>query len=229
MAFPDYAYDLFEDFEDALAGWTEDDTAGKLDPLDNTAEYAGTYGMSVLWDNAAIALIQRDIGSDKTNISVGFWFYGQALGAFSAGGPVFRCDDLILTTGNYVLKCHWHRSVDNTYMLALEGTGALQHTGTLSVSTWYWITIDVDRNNTSTLRVYDTAHSQVGVDVTTTARDFAIRHIGFGKINTISDGSSAGFMDNIVSDWTDATFPLLGWETGGLTWTTHTHRTLVFG
>jgi len=80
MAFPDYDYDLYEDFEDALgAGWTEVDPDNNINPQDTDAEYYGVQGMSIDLDgdtaNKDIAYIYYDCGVDRTPLSLGFWWH----------------------------------------------------------------------------------------------------------------------------------------------------------
>ena len=70
------------------------------------------------------------------------------------------------------------------------------------------------------MRVYDTSENLVGSEQTCTGKDNDWRYLNFGLLGNLdmSDTNVNFYWDAIVADWTDATYPLLGWETaeGGI-------------
>lgn len=206
--------DVYEDFEDALDGsWSETDSGGNLDPQDASANYAGTYGMSLNLD-ATVAYFDYSVGSSETDVSVGFWFNPTAMGTnFTESMEIFIAG---ASAGSPTVRLYYY-DVGNVYTLRLRGTGFGANNKTLpSVGAWYWITLDIVQNSTCTLRVYAADESEVdsGTSVTVTANDVAVSHIFLGT-NSVTAVSGTLYYDDFVADWTDATYPLLGWSAAG--------------
>ncbi len=210
MAWPDFTYDIYEDFEDALsASWVETDTESLIDPNDASAKYYGAKGCSISLNNTAVCYVGYQ-DAERT-LSVGFWFYASALPSNAAFS--FFCWGRDQTaTGTYNIKAYYVRATGPIYTIKLRGAeGAYSGAITLTGDTWYWCTINMVKNATSTLRVYGTDKAQVGTDVTVAAGNNAADCYLFGN-DTVLGIADAIYIDDFVVDYTDATFPLLGWE-----------------
>jgi hypothetical protein len=207
--------DVYEDFEDALSTWVETDLQSKINVADSAAEYAGTNGMSALLDGTGLGYIHYPVGSTLTAASLGFWFYSGHLADWSGGPVIVSVCDIAEPPTNvwntYVVR--EQSGADNVIRFRIRGT-AWANGPTIVDNTWYWLTVLATRNGTCTLRVYDTSAAQVGSDATVTGLDNVTNGFTFGKCGAGALTNSFYF-DDIVLDWTDATFPLLGWSVGG--------------
>ena len=207
MAYPDFAYDVYENFEDAslASGLTLIDTTSAITLPSSTQHYMGSNSMAVdLAGLAAQAQINYD-GISSNNISFGFWFRTGSYGNWDGGPTIINAQND--GYGNLIRIADERNAGSNDRQLAGEG-------GTVAVSdyTWYWITVQYNRNATSYWRVYDATNALVGTQQSFTAPDYAVDNILFGS--WAADFSCIIYFDDLVIDRTDATFPLLGWETG---------------
>ncbi len=201
MAFPDYDYDWYEDFEDALSGsWSETDAGSVLDPQSTDAEYRGVQGAKHDWNGGNAATLHLALGGSYSHISVGFWFKT----------PNNTNGHIMFQDAAEDVRLYYY----NAYF-ALRGLDWAANINA-TVNTWYWVTIDIVQNSISTIRVYDTSHNQVGSDGTVTAYNAAITTLDF--FGDVDDNVTVQYLDEVVIDTTDATWPLLGWETaaGGI-------------
>ena len=211
--------DVHEDFENALDGsWVETDTDNNLDPNDTTKPFAGSASMSVDFygDTAGVenTYVRYDMGAERTDLSIGFWFFAGAMSSFS--GDVELAYWAAATLGTNNLRLVYFKAGGSAYTLKIRGTGFSVNAKTLTVNQWHWITLDLNKNGTCTLRVYDAAEAEIdaGISVTTTAGNNACQYLFFGLI-TATDEEGVVYYDDVVADWTAQTFPLLGWDVGG--------------
>lgn len=118
----------------------------------------------------------------------------------------------------YNLRIYLNRETGPVYSLKLRGTGYSANVKTISADTWYWVTVDCVKNGTCTLRVFGTDASEVSAasSVTATANNNAAQYLRLGNMSAGPDEDVANFFDDLVADWTDSTYPLLGWAS---TWT----------
>jgi hypothetical protein len=220
MAFPDYAYDMYEDFEDDLgASWTETDPDTNIDVANAAAKYYGALGMAEdsrgSGSPADIAHIRYNMGAEKTDLSVGFWFRGATIAAATSIQSIFAWATATLTVN---LRAYYYKA-SGVYTFRLRNAAgtwsAVQKT--ISPATWYWMTLDLNKNDVSTLRIYDTAGAEVDAAnvCNVTASNNACQYLFWGAIVTGADEAFVNYFDDLVVDWTDATFPLLGWEAAG--------------
>lgn len=208
--------DLWEDFEDALgAGWTAADPDTNLS-LAAGAAYAGAQGFRMDQNGASgtpdAAYESYNTGAERTDLSVGFWYRGPAYTGDPENAIIFNWGNSNGGTTN--VRAYW-RKASGVYRLAIRGT-AFSTGVTVSTATWYWVTIDLNKNGTCTLRVYDTTGTQVGSDDTCTANNSACNYLIVGATSVGARDENVNHdWDDFVADWTDATWPLLGWDTGG--------------
>lgn len=195
----------------ATVTWTTNDVAGILITTSTTAERAtlstfngvadtGTRGLARSYASTSAAWPEYNIGSDKTDVSFGFWFR-------YTGDPT--ADKRIFTTlnagGSDVVILVYQRVTDTVTWLG----GANSNGVALTTDTHYWITGDITRNATTTARIYNTSGTQVGTDFDVTAANNAIRRVElFNDAAQLADSGISIFLDDFVMDWTDATFPL---------------------
>ena len=209
MAFPDYTYDRYCDFEAGLpAAWTETDAGGNLNVQSATAKYYGSYGMA--YDGVNSPFIRTDFGVNPTSISLGFWMYTGVHTDWARNYVVYTDNS---TLGAVPIRALWGDTEGGDAKFTLRNdTGTYSAAGvTVADATWYWVTIQATISGTAYLRVYNTSHAQVGAEISVAVN----ANNNFRYLNIIGPASSSAvvYYDDIVIDWTDATYPLLGWET----------------
>jgi hypothetical protein len=210
--------DVYEDFEDALGGdWSEEDTGSILTPVSADAEYVGTYGMKVDLNIGDYAAYVYNLFSSKTTVSIGFWFHSFA-GTYNFTYPIAGFQGY--------MDIRWLNDTGTWYFRAVDVDNS-SYSSSKSTDTWYWITMQFVQNWTGTVKIYDTSHNLLDTLTCTCSNDTVVFVI-FGLLNSKYEAANIYF-DEVVIDYADATFPLLGWDAdGGLTWTTYTHKTMVF-
>lgn len=219
-SWPDFTYDVYEDFEDALNGnWSETDSTNCdggasecLDPNNSTQSNRGTYSGQLDSDSGAANYFTYNSGSAQTHVSAGFAVYiptqtsSLYVYAFAYGES---------NPTNNIVRAQWYYN-GSAYAVRLRGVAysANVKTITSSVPGWFWITVDVQDNDTCTLRVYalpSEAEIDAGISVTCTGNDRVDASLGYYHLESVS-GSAAvdidSYIDDFVADWTDATFPL---------------------
>jgi hypothetical protein len=207
MAWPDFAYDIHEDFEDVnlATGLTESDATAEFDFPDSAQFYMGANSASDSLDNGE-AYIWFEA---PDSFSYGFWFRTGTYGNWAGGPWIIRLLDTvggslyrIIDEDNTGSSANQFRSLEDQDVIARSN------------ATWYWITGKLVRNGTCLLRVYDTAHNQVGAEMS-----YAMPNTEFGRLQIGSSvafaNASIVYFDAFVVDTTDATYPLFGWETAG--------------
>jgi len=97
----------------------------------------------------------------------------------------------------------------NTTTKTVGFSGGSNNGVALVTDTWYWITAKIVKNSTSYISVYDTTRTLVKTEVTGTAANQDTRFISLGRgLNETADNSILVYWDDLVLDWTDATYPL---------------------
>jgi hypothetical protein len=184
------------------AKWTETDTGSLLDDVDATQAHSGTNSMSVAFDGDTDAYQTYDIGSNKTDISISFWFYTGA-------GPEGDVNAVIGSFGQAVgtttIRVYYQKA-SGVYHFGLRGTSFCWGDAGVTANNWYRLEVDVTQNNTSTLYIYNAAGAEVD-NVSCTANDNGVRYLFFGHIGS-SPGWSTFYFDDLGIDYTDATTPL---------------------
>ena len=213
MAFPDYSYDVYEDFEDALGvNWAETDNDNNIDANSAAASYAGAAGL--LWNlrgdtgGGEDFFLGYDMGAARDDISYGCWVRLPSSGsdyAFEAITHAYNQSSM----GTNITRLYFSRS-SGVYSFRLRGADFGSGI-TISADTWYWITVHSKRNDTSDINVYGTNEALVGTD-SVVGRDTASCSALTLGTDTAVDQNIDFYVDDLVIDWTDATFPLLGWE-----------------
>ena len=190
-----------------LTGWTETDTASKLDSYNGVQFVTGTRSMRIDLDNSANALIHANPADD--DFSVRFYLRTtNFVSGFGAGNTceLFRIDTESSFAGAPVLGIDLRVTGAPALNIRIRNLGTDVAGPTLSENTWYRIELDCSRNATSTLRVYDIGGAQVGTDATVTASDFGFTYAMFGKISATTAASTI-WMDNIIYS-SAGTFPV---------------------
>jgi len=205
------AAELQANDNNASATWTVTDASGylststsaekaTLSQVNNTSD-TGTLGIRRVYTTTTTGFFTLNFGADKNNASIGFWYQ------FSVNPSNNHC--LIRgqnNSGSDALDAIFLRS--STRYIGWGTTGN-NNGAALTAGTWYWITIQYNRNATSYLRVYTDAGVQVGSEATATAPNVTLRRLyPFNYNNETSEGSMVSYMDDLVIDYTDATFPL---------------------
>jgi hypothetical protein len=166
---------------------------------------SGTKGLKVVLDGASAARMTFNSPTSHDNASVGFWYYTPSFGNFDYVN-FFKFSDTGLNWNSGVGFGNGAGTANRYIDWLSGGSVAIQ----VSASTWYWIALQYNRNATCNLRVYDTSGSQVGSTSTHSSfGNFSVQRYQFGAV--IAAGAAANsyeYIDNIVIDWTDATYPL---------------------
>jgi len=205
MAWPDFAYDIYEDFEDSTlaAGLTESDAGGEFDFPDSAQYYMGSNSASDSLDGAE-AFIYFEA---PDSFSYGFWFRTGTYGNWAGGPWIIRL--LSVASGSlYRIIDEDNTGSSANQFMCIEDSDVI----TRSSGTWYWCTGKLVRNGTCYFRVYDTAHAQVGSEMSYAMPNTEFGHFQLGSSIAFTNASIVYF-DAFVVDTTDATYPLLGWET----------------
>lgn len=146
------------------------------------------------------ANVQFDLGGSAVGtISAGTWwkFVGPTPGAS-------KCILLFAYSGGTVAEV-----VMNITTKTVGFSGGSNNGVALVTDTWYWITAKIVKNSTSYISVYDTTGTLVGTEVAGTAANQDTRFISLGRgLNETADNSILVYWDDLVLDWTDATYPL---------------------
>ncbi len=167
----------------------------------NSTEDTGTRGVARVYTSSLVNNFEFNTGADKTEASFGMWFKYSGTTSlnkiffrvFNAGGSGVA-DVRLLTSSKYI---------------QIDSTTTANNGAALSADTFYWITLKAVRNGTSLLSVYDTSGSLVGSEASITSANNAIRRVSIFDYNP--GGSDSGvtlYIDDVVYDGTDATYPL---------------------
>ena len=217
--------DLWQTFEGALdatglqandnhasATWTVDNGASLLSihadaeratvSTVNTVADTGSTGLKRVFTSTAANFLTVNLGTDYSTVSFGVWFqFSENPGN---NHVLFQAQNN--TGSDAIPEAITLRS--STRYLGWGTTGNSVGTA-MSSATWYWVTVQVVQNSTCTLRVYNDAGSQVGSDATGTAPNNAFRKLfPFNYNAQLSDGTLEMYMDDLVIDYADATYPL---------------------
>lgn len=164
----------------------------------NGSADSGTYGLIRSFSALALANVTYDWGSNVSACSVGHWF--RFTQAPANTHRLWRVTDGLGNTPLYV-------RINTSSYIEIEGGG--NNGAALSINTWYWITFQAVKGGTSTCRVYDSSGVQVGSDATYSSPNNNIRYLVlFGENSQINEAGLSIYIDDIVTDFTSATFPL---------------------
>lgn len=205
-SYPGFDYDVYENFEDALAGdWSEVDTGSVLTPNSANAEYTGTYGMEYTSGTTATSYAKYSFGAGVNSVSFGFWIKTGAYGGWA--GDRYAGWILNDSQGSIVSLREGNSSGDDSRRASLY-IGALIQSPVITIAdnTWYYFTGKFVRNGTGSFAVYNTSGEQVGSTVTATCPDYQADDIAIGGAGT--ESTTAIYYDDAFIDITDATFPL---------------------
>jgi hypothetical protein len=212
--------DIYEDFEDTTlnAELTVIDPAGIVTVSDTNRYMVGTHSMSVdVTTGVNTSNVQKSFGASPcAKASVGFWYY--TCNWTSNGKEMQFC---YFRGGGIMLKLI--TAFDSQDWLGNRNIGFIEFPTsnyiTVSSATWYWVTVIWEQGVGTTLRVYDTSHNQVGSDITALGGQGVDNHtqtiddIHIGITDEFANFAGKINFDEYVVDYTDGTFPLLGWDT----------------
>jgi hypothetical protein len=204
--------DVYEDMEDgSLDTVTETDTGSYL-TLGNTAQHVGgSASMSVAANGGTAAYLGHDPSVD--NWSVGFWVRTQDYTSTWEYGPDLQAGFGAPTLSRIITIREYMGDVHNL-IVRWGGTDAYNDTLEVSDATWYWVTMQYNRDATSYVRIYSVAHALLG-DYSQDLGDI-VDAAAYFRIGVV-EGTNAYtvYYDDLVMDWTSNTFPLLAWSVGG--------------
>jgi hypothetical protein len=164
------------------------------------ADSSSTRG--VKWTaNLQIEYSQFSFSSSYSSVSAGFFFYA----GIPTGDPTYYNPFNVGNPGNEYCAPQWRYNG-----IHLETKGGDSADVNVSSYKWYWITIKYVQNGTSYMSVYDPTNWSLVGTVTHTLLDFPATVMQFGQMHAqIGQAGSYYYFDDILIDWTTATFPLL--------------------
>jgi hypothetical protein len=139
-------------------------------------------------------------------VSVGFWFKTpSAFGTYNLGTIA-----QIHGTGTIVKLIYSSASGGSGRYFTLVGTTSVDTVKTdFAEGTWYWVTLKGAKTATSSLAIYDSSGNAVTngtASVTGSTED--IYYVSIGMDESPTTATSVCYFDDVVIDWSTATFPL---------------------
>jgi hypothetical protein len=198
-------FEIVETERTDTAVWNETDTASLLDDVDSGQAHSGTNSMVVLGNATTEAHQRYDTGETRTDISISVWIYAPA----SSGG-----DDSprlvqfgASSTGTYGMWAGFRKASGAYYFIARGAGDIVAGSKSITANAWYRLEIDYTQNDTSTVKVYNTAGSLLDT-VSITATNNASRYLFLGKIGNSTTTWGSFYFDDLGIDYADATTPL---------------------
>jgi hypothetical protein len=208
MAWPDFTYDVWEDFEDTTleAGLVETDTTSILTLDEGTNYVNGTHAMRVTPVGSDASYVEYTMTAG--NVSWGFWYRTEN---YVANGKELIFCRAFETAGDTLFLLYDQRdwSAVRNISFAEFSAGI-----TVANATWYWIAISWIAGTGAIVKVYQTDKTLVGTITYEGAHEAdSLTRLRVGACYAYNAGDI--WIDSLVIDKTDATYPLLGWEAAG--------------
>lgn len=198
----------------SLGLWLTNDTAGLITfvqddkslgglLVNGTTDTGHTNAMQRTSGSASAASVAFDLqtANSKPAWSIRYWWKYQ--GTFGANR---RLNKVFGTASGAFPR------LDITYNTKYVQFSGLvnSNASALASNTWYLITAKYTSNGTCYARAYDTNLVQVGQEITDTGHNSNPRylHVPSDAVET-TESTVKFFYDDIMIDWTDATYPLL--------------------
>ena len=212
MAYPDFTYSKFEDFQDAslTSGFTQTDTIPLITLPNNNGWSAGINDMSISYANAAVAYIERSsVSSDYYR--AGMWHKTLNLANYSTGSSVLT---LYNASSTFILRLRYWTNNGYPQFLVITPAGTVYGTLHASNSTHYFISVIYYRNNTGVVYIYDATNALVDT-ITITCPNYPVSFARIGKISTENlTGVSSGYYNFVdIIDGSHIADPILGYLT----------------
>lgn len=194
----------------ALGLWTTNGTlmlsTGAEFPVGATvnggSDSAHTNGFIRSFSSSGQTNIQYDIGSANTKANLSIRFNWKFTGNPGVSHRIFGA---AATSGSDYPRLDLHYSSRFFFF-----SGNANTNGTiLTADTWYRFHISYNQNATCYARAYTTNGVLVGSEVTETAPNSPWRYFNLGHYNSeTADGATVFYWDDVIIDWTTATYPL---------------------
>jgi hypothetical protein len=197
----DFTYDVYENFDDSSLATGLGSGGNVTVP---SADYAhGGTGSGKITSNAKASYFSYYL--NLANFSTGFWVRTPATIT-----PNNRYQFFILenSVGDWVIDSEFVN--DGGYQFQVSNSINYLYVPA-STSTWYWVTMQYLRNKNMSINIYNESHSLLG-NYSFSAPNYNSGNMFLGP-SWASVSSGTGYYDDWVMDTTDATFPLLEWET----------------
>jgi hypothetical protein len=136
-----------------------------------------------------------------SSVSVGFYFYGGIPAEDTTPYNVFNLG----APGQEACAPQWN---DNTFGLETFAGGS----STISVdsNTWYWITLKYVQAGTGLLNIYNASTWALVGSASHSLLNYPASVVQIGQVHSEEgDAGSYYYIDDVMIDWTNATFPLL--------------------
>jgi len=125
--------------------------------------------------------IQVDTGTTDTDVTYGIWYYPVSVADYQ--GVTILSITGSSEIDNYCLfirHLHWSTG---SMKFQIQGNGDNESSSILSTGAWYFLEIEVTRNSTSTVNIYNSSMSLQDT-ITATAYDTNPRHLNLGCISS---------------------------------------------
>ena len=189
--------------------WTVTDVSSKLsvatggevtmDTCPDGVSDAGSSGLAYSWVDGATGYLEIDFGASKSNISVGFWVKTVNVPSWTYGLNIVS----LMRADGAVVK-----SITNNRNLSTNVQQLSSYA--CAVDTWYWVTLKYTSSDFFYVKIYNTSGTEVYSNSVATNIDTIRKIRVFGTPQ--SGGTLTSYVDDLIIDITDATFPLIGVE-----------------
>lgn len=166
----------------------------------------GTRGLK--YDSAGGAQAYLSFGhpAQRTQMSWGFWFKIVGAAFFSSFSEYDLCrnsTDLgtlpsLIKVVDDTNETRFHLFVPSTYSAGIP----------IQENTWYWVTGKHVKNGTVVASLYNDSGVQVGVEQSIAVGNENLTEFLFGVFAGGPDVASSIYFDDLIMDWTNATYPL---------------------
>jgi hypothetical protein len=181
---------------------TTSDEKTTTSSINSTAD-AGTRGMRRSFTNAATSYAQYNLPAVKTNISVGFWWRAPNTPSWAGGNKIAYAYNVAM------VKFTQQGTAGQPKILLGYGGSEGTVSSALTPNNWYWITAKFVRNGTCSCTIYDSTGAAIATqpgDVTGLNNNIESLLIGDNNAHIAANTFSS--IDDVVVDYTDATYPL---------------------
>lgn len=186
------------------AGSLRISTSGEQSSWPGGVVESGTRGLAVTLTNGVDAYFNSGFAAPGySNISVGFWMYAKSYPS-NDSMTVFS---MVNTNGSTVIGVSWSRSSGNNTIGFQNSYSATNIS--ISADGWYWITAGYARSNLCSFAVYHLDGTQVSSTVSLTdVQGYYISSVKLGAVNSPDNNATTLYWDDLMIDYSTATFPL---------------------
>jgi hypothetical protein len=170
--------------------------------INSTAD-TGTRGLRRSFTNAATSYVQYTLPAVKTNVSVGFWYRAPNTPAWAGGNK------LVYAYPTVSVKFTQQGTASQPKIVLGYGGSEGTASSALTPNSWYWVTAKFVKGGTCSCTVYDSTGAAIATQPgNVTSLNNNIESLIIGDNNAHITANTFDGTDDVVADWTTATYPL---------------------